>query len=269
MLKLLRENSLNRHFPQSIRNIGYLLHPSISRKLSSSPSIADVGTGTGRFLCQLAESYPEATLQGFDISSDLFPAPETLPSNVKLGLMDVKQPPPSEEHGRYDVVHVRLLVAAMNPEDWEVAVRYLSKLLKPGGALQWEENDFTNVRYYRGGIDSPVAASQFMSNLFRDALFERFSHGWNTLPQIMEDAGLVGTEKDVVSSDRIAETRAVLAGNGMVALFGWARMMAGRGVPGSRKLDELKQLEGRAFDEIKSGCYVRYDVHIALAFKAD
>ena len=231
------------------------------------PSIADIGTATGRFLCQIAENYPQADLRGFDISADLFPDPRSLPSNIRLSTMDVKQPPPREEHSRYDVVHVRLLIAAMNPGEWELAVGHLQKLLKPGGVLQWEENDFVHTGYHRNQVGTTMAACQFMSSLFREALIERFSHGWNELPQIMESADFVSVKKDVVSSDRIAETRKELTINGMIVIFAWARMMTARGMAGCRRLDELATLEKQAFDDIGSGAYVRYDVHIALGFK--
>ncbi len=251
------------------RNIGYLLHPSIVRKLSQSPVIADIGTGTGLFLSKLAKEYPGATLRGFDISNELFPAPESLPRNVELALMDVKQPPPSEERDRYDVVHARLLVAAMNPEDWGTAVRNLVKLLKPGGALQWEECNFAHVRHLRGKADSTTSAARSMGIVFREALKEKFAYGWSTLPQIMSDSGLVRVDEDIVSSDRIVETREALTANGMAAVFDWARLMSKRGMPGSRSMEELRELEERAFNDIKSGCYVRSDVHIVLGFKLE
>jgi ubiquinone/menaquinone biosynthesis C-methylase UbiE len=249
------------------RNIGYLIHPSITNELSCSPAIADIGTGTGLFLSQLAKVYPEATLRGFDISRDLFPAPESLPSNVELGIMDVKQPPPPEEHNRYDVVHVRLLTAAMDPMDWDVAVRNLNRLLKPGGALQWEECNFADVQHLRGSTGSSVSAARFMGSLFREGLKEKLSHGWSTLPQIMGSAGLVRVDEDIVSSDRVVETREALTANGMVAIFGWAKLMSQRGMPRSCPMDELKRLEDQVHKDVKSGCYVRFDVHIALGFK--
>lgn len=213
--------------------------------------------------------YPQATLRGFDISQELFPVPESLPSNVELGIMDVKQPPPPEEHNRYDVVHVRLLTAAMNPPDWDVVVRNLNRLLKPGGALQWEECNFAHGRHLRGPIDSSVSAARFMGSLFREGLKEQLSYGWNTLPQIMGNAGLVRVDEDIVSSDRVIETREALTTNGMVAVFNWAKLMSQRGRHGCCTMDELKKLEDQAFKDIKSGCYVRFDVYIALGFKPE
>ena len=181
--------------------------------------------------------------------------------------MDFKEPPPSSEHHRYDVVHVRLLTAAMNPADWEVAVRNVSQLLKPGGALQWEECNFAHGRHLRGDPGSSVSAARFIGSLMRESLREKFSYGWSTLPQSMESAGLVHVGEDIVSSDRVVETREALTANGMVATFDWAKLMSKRGMPGSCSMDKLLELEEQARKDVSSGCYVRFDIHITLGFK--
>lgn len=251
------------------RNIGYLLHPSIANKLCGSPAIADVGTGTGLFLSQLAEVYPQATLRGFDISSAMFPAPEELPANVELHIMDVKKPPPLEEHHRYDVVHARLLVAAMTAADWEVALRNTLLLLKPGGAIQWEEPNFAETRQYRGGPESSTSTVRIMASRFQAALKERLLYGWSTLPGLMKEAGLVRVDEDIVSSDRVPETRQALTVAGNVALFAWAKQMTSRGMPDSLSMDELEKLEALAEQDVKSGCYSRFDIHIITAFQRE
>ncbi len=248
-------------------NISYLLHPSIATNLSSSAIVADIGTGTGLFLTELAKAYPKATLRGFDISQELFPAPANLPCNVELSIMDFKQPPPLSEHSRYDVVHVRLLTAAMNPVDWDVAVRNLIQLLKPGGALQWEECNFADGRHFRGKLGCSVSAARLVGSLMRESLREKFSYGWSTLPTLMEGAGLVRVDEDIVSSDRVVETREALTANGMVASFNWAKLMSNRGLLDSYPMDKLHELEDQAHKDVRSGCYVRFDIHIALGFK--
>ncbi|KAL8723971.1 MAG: hypothetical protein Q9181_007048 [Wetmoreana brouardii] len=255
---------ISRSQTESQRNIGYLLHPCITDKLSSSPTIADIGTGTGLFLTRLAKQYPKAILRGFDISSKLFPAPETLPANFELRVMDVKCPPPETEHNRYDVVHVRLLTVAMNSEDWEVAVRNIARLLKPGGALQWEEGNLADGRHLRGGPESSVSAARFVGSLFREGLKEKFAYGWNTLPQIMRTTGFVDVVEDIVSSDRVAETRQALTANGMRAMCAWAKYRMDRDAPGSPSLNELQEIEAQAWKDIQSGCYVRFDIHIVV-----
>ncbi|KAI0185625.1 S-adenosyl-L-methionine-dependent methyltransferase [Xylaria flabelliformis] len=258
---------LEEQFDLMTANIGYILHPSVVASLPATPRIADIGTGTGRFLLRLHTLYPNAILDGSDISSALYPPKEMLPSNVSLTVLDAKQPLPEDLHGQYDLVHVRLLVAAMLPGDWDTVVRNLCLLLKPGGHLQWEECDFVGSKYLREKVDSTVEAARFMGYAFRDALRERFEHGWSTLPKSMTNAGLTSVVSDVVSSDRLPETRDKLTITGMQAIFSWARLMTQRGVKGSLSGEELNSLEEKAYKDIASGCYVRYDIYVACGQK--
>lgn len=158
-------------------NIGYILHPSIT--FPPSPRIADMGTGTARFLLRLQPTYPDAKLEGFDISSTLFPS--SLPDNVTLSEQDIKQPFPEHMHGKYDLVHVRMLVAAMLPGDWEPVVRNLTGLLKPGGYLQWEECDFVSTQWTSTTTGTNAEKSELMGDAFCAALGERLKYGWNTV----------------------------------------------------------------------------------------
>ena len=229
----------------------------------------DMGTGTGAFLSELSKEYPQAILRGYDISDDLFPPPGDLAPNIELGIMDIKKQPPPEERGRYDVVHARLLVAAMDAEDWDIAVSNLMQLLKPGGALQWEECSFGDARYYRGEVGSTFSGVKAVQEAMQRGLQEKLAHGWNTLPQIMRKAGLINVEQDVVSSDRVPETREVVTRNAIEVTFGWAKIASERGIPGSIPTYKLAKLEEQAFNDLKSGCYARYDIHVALGFKPE
>ena len=248
------------------RNIGYLVHPKIVSKLPPDPVIADIGTGTGRFLLQLADFYPTAELHGFDISPALFPSPEELPDNVYLDTMDIKQPPQSSVRDKYDLIHVRLLAAGIAPAEWEPAVRNIIKLLKPGGAIQWTECNWAGVQHLRGGTHSSIRSARFMGIQFKEGLKDKFSHGWNVLPKIFCDAGLIDVDEDVVSSDRVVETRKALTENGMQAIFAWARLVSSRSVEGSLPMDELRKLEIEAYKDIENGCYVRFNVHVIIGF---
>ncbi|TGO47635.1 hypothetical protein BCON_0269g00010 [Botryotinia convoluta] len=245
-------------------------HPSaetVPLILPSSPTIADIGTGTGQFLVQLAIIHPGASFHGFDISPVLFPPVETLPSNVHLDTMDIKQPIESSQHSKYDVVHVRLMAAGIAPAEWELVVQNIIYLLKPGGAVQWEECNWADVQHIRGGIDSSVYTARLMGSRFKNALKDKFSYGWKILPQIFDSKGLIQIEEDILSSDRVVETRTALTRNGMQAIFSWSRLLSSRNAAGSLQMDELDLLESEAARDIESGCYVRFDVHVMLGFK--
>ncbi|KAI1773802.1 S-adenosyl-L-methionine-dependent methyltransferase [Hypoxylon cercidicola] len=257
---------LNDQFDLMTENIGYILHPSVT--LPPAPRIADIGTGTARFLLRLQPTYPDARLEGFDISSSLYPPQSTLPPNVSLAELDMKQPFPEDMHGKYDLVHARMLVAAMRPSDWETAVRNLARLLKPGGFLQWEECDFLNAEWKKSAPNSSIEKTRHIGDAFRAALHERLMHGWNTLPDHMPAAGLTSIVSDVVSSDRVPETREKVTEGILNLVFTWARLMVERGASETMFGDTLDRLENVVHDEIRSGCYFKYNIHVACARKA-
>ncbi|EXA54689.1 hypothetical protein FOVG_02099 [Fusarium oxysporum f. sp. pisi HDV247] len=69
----------------------------------------------------------------------LFHDPASLPANVKLQYGNTLEPFPKEYLGTYDLVHVKLLYAALKKDEWLLAVENLKTLLKPDGYLFWSE----------------------------------------------------------------------------------------------------------------------------------
>ncbi|KAJ5221119.1 uncharacterized protein N7469_010006 [Penicillium citrinum] len=112
-------------------------------------SIADIGTGTGIWLQEVAKVLPspQLDLQGFDISDAQFPPRHRLRvsenSEIGLHVQDARKEFPPEHHGRYDLVHIRLLTAGMKAEDYKHVVKNVRSLLKLNGYVQWEELDTT------------------------------------------------------------------------------------------------------------------------------
>lgn len=132
----------------------------VRASLTPSSKIADIGTGTGIVLTELAKSLPATCeLDGFDISDAQFPSRNNLPENVQLQVADAKETPSQELHGKYDVVFVRYLNLALSPTDWKVVASNLLLLLKPGGFLQWIESDLLQAaRFLRREPEVPVPA---------------------------------------------------------------------------------------------------------------
>lgn len=103
---------LNLQHDLYIKSTGFHLHPRIAATLPADAHIAEVATGTGIWLRSLAaassQSSPRWKFTGFDLSSEQFPS-EPERKGVNFRILDILKPPPEEERGKYDVVHIRLL----------------------------------------------------------------------------------------------------------------------------------------------------------------
>ncbi|KAJ5372013.1 hypothetical protein N7517_004019 [Penicillium concentricum] len=117
-----------------------LIHSSIPKE--GVLSVADIGTGTGIWLKDVSQildkTHNQCYYHGFDISADQFPEK---PGNIQFSVQDITLPFPKEHWNRYDIVHVRLLIGALEESEYKTAVSNLSTILKPGGFIQWEEVD--------------------------------------------------------------------------------------------------------------------------------
>lgn len=115
---------------------GHLIHPSIRSK--GLQNVADVATGTGVWLRDVAESSTFSTqangktteFMGFDISPRQFPPAEDLPPNVKFVVQDVTKPFPSEYHDKFDLVSVRLLSYVIKAMDLEKIIRNTLQIIR-------------------------------------------------------------------------------------------------------------------------------------------
>lgn len=82
------------------------------------------------WLIETARTLPEsAQLDGYDISSDPYPPKEWLPKNVHLGVLNMLDPVPKELVGKYDVVHVGLIVIVVRNENPGLVLKNLMTLL--------------------------------------------------------------------------------------------------------------------------------------------
>ncbi|KAL4860624.1 hypothetical protein BDV12DRAFT_181305 [Aspergillus spectabilis] len=172
-----------------------LIHPSIPKE--KIQSIADVGTGTGIWLKDVAQVLPNSDVyyHGFDISADQFPP--NPPANLQFSEHDITKPFPEEHWNRYDLVHVRLLVAALDEPEYKLAIANLSAILKPGGYLQWEEIDEDS--YF--AVENPVIAEVHRCFSFSlTAEGKCFAASAKVLSEC-QAAGLVDVERTEYRSD--------------------------------------------------------------------
>lgn len=88
-------------------------------------------------------------LHGFDISSAQFqPVPTLNNAEVQLSVQNCLEPFPRAHHGRYDFVHVRLLLGALRTGEYELALKNIFDILSTN--LQGHNcslNRVTNLLY--------------------------------------------------------------------------------------------------------------------------
>ncbi|KAJ8108897.1 hypothetical protein ONZ43_g6286 [Nemania bipapillata] len=121
--------------------LGYLVHPDIPTR-SADLKVADVATGNGIWLHDLAShAIPSAEFHGFDISLDQVGHRSWLPANIHMHTWNVFEEPPPQFCQYFDIVHVRLITVVIKNNDPKPVLANLTKLLKPGGFLQWDEVD--------------------------------------------------------------------------------------------------------------------------------
>ncbi|KAJ5731359.1 uncharacterized protein N7483_005867 [Penicillium malachiteum] len=141
---------------------GYLVHPSIP---TDNPNlrVADVGTGTGIWLTDLARQLPSTvSLDGLDISSEAAPPKEWLPKNMTLRRFDLMSEVPEDLTGVYDIVHIRLFAFVLKNDHMKTAMDNLLKLLKPGNYIQWSEPDILS---WRVRTTTPDKKTEALTNL--------------------------------------------------------------------------------------------------------
>ncbi|KAF3187990.1 hypothetical protein TWF788_001453 [Orbilia oligospora] len=132
---------LNTQHDAFVENTGHLLPPAIPDH-GNLNAVADIATGTGIWLTQLSELLPSTvTLHGFDITDRLFPDPPTIRKNVSFSLLNVLEPISETLYEKYDVVHIRGLSFVLKTEEWDVVVKNVAKMIKPGGFLVWNETN--------------------------------------------------------------------------------------------------------------------------------
>ncbi|KAL5364273.1 S-adenosyl-L-methionine-dependent methyltransferase [Aspergillus floccosus] len=189
---------LGRNISESVRldaqhllltyHCGYVLHPHIC--VSESMNIAEVGTGTGRWLLDVARAVPETVqLDGFDVSDSQFPPRRMWPPNVTMSALNSLQDPPLHLRGKYNVVHLRMWTCIIQQNDPTPLIRHAKSLLKPGGYIQWEDADLGNH------IICGERAENFSKMMRRLYDAARIQHSWLAeLPKHLMREGLAVVE---------------------------------------------------------------------------
>ena len=167
-------------------SLQFNIHPSIPIP-SHDAHIVDVAAGTAIWLIDVARDLPTARLDGLDISLIQAPHQLWLPSTVKMRTWNIFDDIPNDLLGKYDIVHVRLLILVVENSDPRPIVRKLVQLLKPGGYLQWDDLNYpdTCVKTVDPSVQTPALQE------LRKLAYSQGRNDWTLqLADIMNKEGL-------------------------------------------------------------------------------
>ncbi|KAG1152477.1 hypothetical protein G6F37_004191 [Rhizopus arrhizus] len=99
-------------------------------------SVLDVGCGSGVWIMDMINDYPNCTYHGCDIvdtTNKILKADQFTYNygNVLVGL-------PYEDN-TFDFVHMRFFALALRKEEWPIALKEAMRVVKPGGRIQLTE----------------------------------------------------------------------------------------------------------------------------------
>lgn len=239
------------------RELGFTIDPTVALP-NPSPRIADVATGTGMWLLEVASLYPGARCDGTDIDLSQAPPSKWCPPNVAFSRWDFRTAPPEEWRGVYDLVHVRLVMLAIE-KDPSTVVQHLGMLLKPGGYLQWEELDVTQTRIEAVEEDASTAAMEMMVNMMRG----KAGIGWVLdLPAFLEKGGF-----GEVTTRKVMPNIALLRSYSMSHLLSWVEI-AHNLKEGSQERQGVETMMKGVAAEIGQGAAFGIAKQITLARRA-
>ncbi|KAG1491939.1 hypothetical protein G6F52_006833 [Rhizopus delemar] len=114
-------------------------------------SVLDIGCGSGVWIMDMINDYPNSTYHGCDIV-------DVVNKSMKLDQFtfnhgNVAKGLPYADN-TFDFVHMRLLVYALRKDEWPVAIKEAIRVVKPGGILQLVEGEprlpkDTSCAYYK------------------------------------------------------------------------------------------------------------------------
>ncbi|CEJ01055.1 hypothetical protein RMCBS344292_15094 [Rhizopus microsporus] len=121
-------------------------------------NILDVGCGSGVWIMDMVQEYPNCAYHGCDIVNILYKNVDVKQFTFSKG--NVIKGLPYEDN-TFDFVHMRFLVLALREDEWPMAIKELIRVTKPGGMVQISEIGFQTPK-------DPSNLSYLISTVFRD-----------------------------------------------------------------------------------------------------
>lgn len=252
-----------------LASVGYFLNPDLESRIPKDAVIADVGTGTGIWLLELAAKPKSVkyTFEGLDVSDAQFP--KTYPQNMSFKQFNLLKPVPPEFADKYDVVHIRLITGGLDgKDDWKTATTNVLKLLKPGGFVQWEEGDYQHIRVLKNDPNADVSSLTALRDLGVD-LNLKYGKTLGIVSQLgkmLSEAGFNDVHQEAAESDRERQLQGFSQVT-MKALLGTITWHASQ--PGSTvDMAKVHKLYAQCQEAIKDdAAYYHLDIYYARGQK--
>ncbi|CAG8591362.1 13656_t:CDS:2 [Ambispora leptoticha] len=127
-------------YHEAIKEIwGGAFNSPVEKKLRQGAHVVDIGCGTGIWILDMAQQYPNSKFVGIDISP--IQPTEGLPPNVEFLQYNVLDGLPYEDSS-FDLVHEKFMLVAFTGTQWEEKViPEMIRLTRPGGWIEMLEAD--------------------------------------------------------------------------------------------------------------------------------
>lgn len=102
--------------------------------LKDPRTILDIGTGTGQWAIEMGDEFPNAEVQGTDLSPI---QPSSVPQNVHFFVDDASEPDWVLPPDYFDYIHTRVLLGCFT--DFKAIINRSFHYLKPGGFMESQE----------------------------------------------------------------------------------------------------------------------------------
>ena len=223
--------------------------------------ILDLATGNGIWAIELASNLASSIrpfeIVGLDISDGMFPVKHTWADNVTFRTYDMFDDVPVEYVEKFDVVHVRFIIAAIFKSTGarDRVIKNFTHMLKPGGYLQWLEPPapvFVPVDFHSdGSISMTREYDEVFKVIDKHISVQRKSEWINQMDKVVEEVGGyvdVRREWPKGKKERLRYENDLLRWNSMEAVAGLLKM-----VKDEKGRKEIQEAVGRMVEDIVSG----------------
>ncbi|KAK5171862.1 uncharacterized protein LTR77_003498 [Saxophila tyrrhenica] len=259
--------------------LAYALHPRIDTSGGKPLRVADIGAGNAAWLLELTRLFPSqesVQLDGFDITSSNFPHAAWLPSNLKLHTWNAFSDLPSEYVEAFDIVHIRALNSTIVNNKVDPMLVNALKMLKPGGYLQWDENDALklacNVPDESVNADAATTITKMMEVIMK---YQTHLHAdWlHNMPETLRERGCEIVAHEVTEAKkelaRATTDNYLLVWKDLIRMIPEAPMPLppGMGLPESMSRRSFSDLVRKAVEETAKGASLTMPFHVTVARK--